>query len=249
MIDLLKPQDTVDPHRDTSRYVRSYLIMRVYIGVLAIALPFMLVLGDGIGFDGDPFPLGSLSSYFFSGTREIFVGTLSATAVFLLTYKVAERSLDNTLSMLAGIAVLAVAMFPTNPPRNADLTPLQERLGESVVATIHYISAATFIGSLAVISYFFGKREGKRPPREGKRSPEFWKRYHQICAGAIAAAIVWIIVTELVGGVPKALLYGEIVAVVAFGLSWLMKGFELDILRGTRPTVQAQPPVSKTPAS
>ena len=249
MIDLLKPPVTVDPNRDTSRYVRSYLIMRVFIGSLAIALPFMLVLGDGIGFGADPFPRGSLSSYFFSGTREIFVGTLCATAVFLITYKVAERNLDNTLSVLAGIAVLAVAMFPTNPPRNADLTPLQERLGESVVATIHYISAATFIGSLAVISYFFGKREGRRPPREGKRSPEFWKRYHQLCAAAIAAAIAWIILTELAGGVPRGLLYGEIVAVVAFGLSWLMKGLELDILRGTRASTSAPPPVPNGPAS
>lgn len=232
MIDLLKPQDTVDPHRDTSRYVRSYLIMRVLVGALAVALPPMLVFGDGIGFDADPFPRGSLSSYFFSGTREIFVGTLSATAVFLLTYKVAERSLDNTLSWLAGVAVLAVALFPTEGPANVDLTPLQEKLGESVVATIHYISAATFIGSLAVISYFFGKREGKRRRREGKLPPEFWKRYHQLCAATIAAALLGIVVAEVIGWPPKALLIGEWVSVWAFGASWLMKGLELDILRG-----------------
>lgn len=237
MIDLLKPVVVVEPRPtdpDTSRYIRSYLIMRVLVGALAIALPFLLVLGDGIGFDADPFPRGSLSSYFYSGTREIFVGTLSATAVFLLTYKVAERNLDNTLSTLAGLAVLAVALFPTNPPARTDLTPLQDRLGEGLVAGIHYASAATFIGSLAVISYFFGVREGGRPNREGKRSPLFWRRYHYLAAGTIAAAIVWIVVTEIAGGPPKALLYGEAVAVCAFGASWLMKGLELDILRGAK---------------
>ncbi|MDP9492255.1 MAG: hypothetical protein M3P42_08685 [Actinomycetota bacterium] len=233
MTGFLTPQVTVDEaNRDTSRYVRSYLVMRVLVGALAVALPPLLVFGDGIGFDADPFPRGSLSSYFFSGTREIFVGTLSATAVFLLTYKVAERNLDNTLSWLAGIAVLSVAMFPTNPPSNADLTPLQERLGENLVATIHYISAATFIGSLGVISFFFGVREGKRRQRTSKLSPKFWRRYHWFCAGTIAAAIVGIVIAELIGWPPKALLIGEWVAVWAFGASWLMKGFELDILRG-----------------
>ena len=191
MIDLLKPEVTTEPRPsdpETSRYVRSYLIMRALVGALAVALPFMLVLSDGIGFDGDPFPRGSLSSYFYSGTREIFVGTLSATAVFLVTYKVAERNLDNTLSTLAGSAILAVALFPTEGSARAGLTPLQDRLGETAVKTVHYISAAVFIGSLAVISFFFGVREGQRPTREGKRSPTFWRTYHWLCAGAIAAA-------------------------------------------------------------
>lgn len=231
MIDLLEPQRTIDEsNRDTSRYVRSYLIMRVLVGALAVALPPMLVLGDGIGFDADPFPRGSLSSYFYSGMREIFVGTLSATAVFLVTYKVAERHLDNTLSWLAGVAVLGVALFPTTTSRAVDLTPLQEGWGEPLVGGIHYASAAVFIGSLAVISFFFGVREGARPARPGKRSPRFWRNYHWAFAGAIAAAIAFIIVAELIGWPPKSLLIGEWAAVWAFGASWLMKGLELDIL-------------------
>ena len=69
MIDLLKPELTVerppsDP--DTSRYVRSYLILRVLLGSLGVALPFLLVLGDGLLFDGDPFPRTSLSAYYYS---------------------------------------------------------------------------------------------------------------------------------------------------------------------------------------
>lgn len=243
MIDLLEPQRTIDEsNRDTSRYVRSYLIMRVFIGVLAVALPPMLVLGDGIGFDADPFPRGSLSSYFYSGMREIFVGALSATAVFLVTYKVAERHLDNTLSSLAGVAVLGVAVFPTTTSRAVELTPLQERWGESLVGGIHYASAAVFIGSLAVISFFFGVREGARPARPGKRSPRFWRNYHWACAGGIAAAIAFIVVAELIGWPPKSLLIGQWAAVWGFGASWLMKGLELDILRRSKPRPAASSP-------
>ena len=165
--------------------------------------------------------------------REVFVGALCAIAVFLITYKVAERTLDNTLSWLAGISVLAVALFPTTTSRDVDPTPLQERWGESVVGGIHYAAAAIFIGSLGVISFFFGVREGARPARPGRRSPTFWRNFHWLCAGAIAFAIVGIVVSELVGWPPKALLLGETLAVLAFGASWLMKGLELDILRGT----------------
>jgi hypothetical protein len=64
-----------DPH--VSRYVRSYLIMRVVIGAIGVALPFMLVLVDGLWFDDDPFPRTSLSAYYYSGVRELLVGTLT----------------------------------------------------------------------------------------------------------------------------------------------------------------------------
>ena len=109
-----RPATSAPP--DMSRYLRSYLIMRAMVGALGVALPFLLVFGDGFVFDGDPFVRGSLSSYYYSSAREVFVGTLSATAVFLITYKVVTRSLDNTLSMVAGVAVLLVAVFPTGRP-------------------------------------------------------------------------------------------------------------------------------------
>jgi hypothetical protein len=238
MIDALTPELRVDRppgDGDASRYLRSYLIMRVFVGALGVALPFMLVLGDGLLFDGDPFPRGSLSAYYYSGVRELFVGTLSATAVFLITYKVADRTLDNTLSSLAGIAALAVALFPTGLPADVTrLTPLQERLGEGVVETIHFASAAVFIISLGVVCFFFGVREGARAPRSGRRSPGFWRGYHWSCAGVIAAALLWIVVTQAIGKPSKSLLIGEAVSVWAFGASWFMKGLELDMLRGSR---------------
>ena len=238
MKQFLQPVETIEPRPtdpELARYVRSYLIMRVVIGGLGIALPFVLVFVDGVVLDGDPIPLTSLSAYYYSGARELFVGTLCATGVFLITYKVAERNLDNTLSLAAGFAVLVVALFPTGLPKDVVvLTPLQDWLGEPVVEWVHFIAAVTFIVSLAVISYFFGKREGARPLQEGKRrSRRFWQRYHWACAGAIAAALVWIALTEVTGWGPnESLLYGEAVSAWAFGASWLWKGLELDMLRG-----------------
>ena len=224
-----RPQDA-----GAKRYVRSYLLMRVIIGMIGIGLPFALVLLDGVWFDGSPFPRTSLSDYYYSGVRELFVGALCAVGVFLVAYKVAEVNLDNTLSLLAGIAALGVALFPTDRPRGAvPLTPLQDELGETFVATVHYGSAVVFIVALGVISYFFGLREGARPAGPGKRSPRFWRTFHWICAGVIAAALLFVLVTEVFDVGPReSLLIGEAVSVWAFGVSWLWKGLEVDMLRG-----------------
>ncbi len=71
----------------SERYVRSYVTVRFAIGVLGLALPFVLVLVEPILFDGQPFPRGSLSAYYYSGMRELFVGVLWAIGVFLVLYK------------------------------------------------------------------------------------------------------------------------------------------------------------------
>jgi hypothetical protein len=237
MREFLRPVTAVHPKPadpSTARYVRSYLIMRTVAGALGIALPFVLVLVDGLWLDSSPFLRTSLSAYYYSGARELFVGVLSAIGVFLITYKVAEINLDNTLSLLAGLAILIVVLFPTGRPNDVfGLTPLQDRLGESVVAGIHFTAAGAFILSLAVLSYYFGKREGARNRPAGERSPRFWRTYHWICAGIIMAALAWSAVTQLSGwGPSQSLLYGEAVAVWAFGASWLWKGLELDMLCG-----------------
>lgn len=222
---------------ESVRYVRSYLIMRIVVGVLGVALPVMLVLGDD-RLGGEPVPRDSLSAYYYSGVRELFVGTLAAIAVFLVCYRVAERTWDNGLSLLAGGAVLAVAVFPTGAPASVDeLTPVQNTFGEQLVQTIHFTAAGVFIASLGAISFFFGVREGARPPEQGqRRSRRFWRNYHWFWAGAILAAVLWIGATELTDGLAiweprNTLLIGESVAVWAFGASWLFKGLERDMLR------------------
>ena len=227
------------PHAE--RYVRSYLVMRVAVGALGIALPLLLVLLEPLLFDGQPFPRGSLSAYYYSGVRELFVGALCAIGVFLVTYKVAERSRENRLSTYAGGAAIIVALFPTGRPGNGvPPTPPQNLLGEETVERVHFGAAAVFIASLAVISFYFAKP----PPGNGGRSPSFWRRYHLLCAGFIVAALILAAIAGITGSPDKGLLFAEAVAVWAFGASWLMKGLELDVLLGRRkdrPTRPADP--------
>ena len=111
-------------------YVRSYVFMRLAIGVLGFLLPPLLVFLEPILFDGQPYPRGSLSAYYYSGVRELFVGMLCAIGVFLVIYKIADRTRESRVSTYAGIAVIVVALFPTGKPgAGVPPTPLQNLLG------------------------------------------------------------------------------------------------------------------------
>jgi len=228
------PRPSISPKQGKDLYLKSYLVMRAVIGFIGILLPAALLLGDWTFLDGDVRVRGSLSAYYHSGMRDLFVGGLCAIALFLITYKVFEHNLDNTLSTVAGLAILGVAFFPTGRPAGSplSLTPLQDQFGESNVTRAHFVFAAISIVSLAWISYFFGVREGRRPPAEGKRPPGFWRWFHWICASVIALAVAFIVLTKVSGWFDDySVLIGEVVALLAFGVSWLWKGLEMDVLK------------------
>ncbi len=223
-----------------SLYIRSFLTLRIMVGGIGIALPFLLVLVDRLVLSEHPFFRDSLSAYYYSGMRDVFVGALCAVGMFLIAYKIVELTLDNTLSTVAGFAAVTIALFPTNRGgRNVPLTPLQDLLGENVVKYVHYTSAFLFIGLLGALCVCFGLREGRRGAKPGGHTPQFWRAFHLTCAGVIGLAVGFVAVATVIGGLSQALLIGEAVSIWAFGVSWLMKGLELDTLKGkpaARPT-------------
>ena len=83
-------------------------------GLIGFSLPIVLVAGNSLLFDGDV--KGSISSYYYTPMRGVFVGSLCVLAVFFLSYQ--HRPLpnfrwDNIVSTCASLAALGVAFFPT----------------------------------------------------------------------------------------------------------------------------------------
>jgi hypothetical protein len=220
-------------------YLRSFLLMRAIIGFIGLTLPVVLIVADHLLGPNAPTVRSSLSSYYYSGTRDYFVGSLFAAGVFLIAYKMFERSLSNLLSVVGGLAAITVTLFPTQRPPGtaAALTPIQQRLGEATVSHVHYTAAGIFIVSLAIITFSFGRQEGRRsqqrPSGRARLSPSFWRWFHWLAGLAILASVGFIVFAEREHFFTSyALLVGETVALVAFGASWLTKGLELDVLLG-----------------
>jgi hypothetical protein len=234
MIDLLRPSAELRPRgvpEDPLKllYVRSYLMLRLGIGMLGLALPIGMWLMDSFlsrHWQGR----GSISNYYYSGAREAFVGPLCAIAVFLVAHKVGEGNLDNLLTIGAGLFAAIVALCPTGrPSSDIPLSPLQSRLGESLIQGVHYTAAILFLACLGGMCWMFGNVEGRRPPKTGKRSPQFWRHFHHGCAATIGLGLVLCLISLLTKW-PR-LFWPEALCVWAFGLSWTMKGAELDILK------------------
>jgi len=235
--DLKAPEgrQSEDARRASPR--RSYSLARGVVGGLGILLPIVLWAGEPL-IDGSWDGRGSISAYYHSGVRDYFVGTLAVVAVLLLIYKFFQHSLDNVLTWAAGGAALAVAIFPTHVPDGVGHfpTPLQESWGEDFVAGLHYTAAATFFLCMAAMSWLFGRSETQRADRPKlPLLPEHdWKRtraVHWICAAIVSLMVLLLIATSQVDVFgDQDIWIAESVALIAFGVSWIYKGFELDLL-------------------
>jgi hypothetical protein len=231
-----RPADLRDRTDPAVLYARSYLLIRTVVGAIGVLLPIVLWVVDALVLRGSLTARGSLSAYYHSGARDLFVGALCITGCLLLTYLAAQpKTWDYWLSTLAGAAVLGVALLPTSRPDvyGGPPTPLQERWGEQTVAAIHFTCAGVFILSLAALCFVFAHRD----QRYGGRP-----RLHLACGIAILAAVAWVALGRAVDldiGWLTSLYAGEVVSVWAFGTSWLVKGF--DLLHVTRASVRSTP--------
>jgi hypothetical protein len=195
----------------------AYRHLRIAIGLLALSLPFAVVLGKGL-LDHSWVLQGSISAYYYTHSRNYFVGALCALAVFFLSYEyrhVHDFRADNYASNLASVAALGVAFLPTTRGGVESTGP------EKVVGVLHYLCAAGLFVILAVFCLFlFTRSQGVKTPQKVLRN-----RIYRICGGVIVSCLVLcVLALWLAPDGWRALFWLESVMVWAFALSWLVKG-------------------------
>lgn len=195
--------------------VLSYLSLRRAVGLIGIALPFVLALGE---FLFDDWGLrGSVSNYYYSSMGDVFVGSLCAIAVFLMSYRGYERR-DDFAGNLACIFALGVALFPTEPEAGATAR-------QNLVGALHLVFAAGLLLTLAYFSLALFRLTSPHPtPQKLQRN-----KVYTVCGYTILACVALCAVVKLLPGNALLLKFSpvfwlEAVAVVAFGVSWLTKG-------------------------
>jgi len=207
------PDRNVD---DLSTYLHRQLI-----GALGLLLPFLLWLIAGLR----PMaalprwePLTSISDYYYTGAVAAFVGILVALAAFLFTYDGYDNAYhlrDRVAAILAGLAALLVAFFPTEAPPGLPVPSWWT----AQTGTIHYFSAVVLFVSFVFFCFFqFPKSSSPEPLPRGK---QVRNTIYYVCGGAILASLLWAGISTYTGA---PIFWPEALALEFFAVSWLVKG-------------------------
>lgn len=231
---------SVGPDRaDAIRHLKAEHYERLLVAGMALVVPTLMIVVDLVTVPGSPTGRGSLSAYYHSGLRDVFVGGSCALGALLIAHRIAEHSVENLLSVVAGVGAIITALFPTSrPPRVAHvpLAAAQRQFGEGTVTDVHTAGAAAMLTALFVLTLVFAVRQG-RLPHTGRWSPRSWRTYHLFCAGLMLASGIYALLANGLGVIrtDASLLYSESMAIGGFGLSWLALGFNPRVLRLPRP--------------
>jgi len=211
----------------------SYYTMRRAIGVLGITLPFILVAGSSL-FGGCKDVQYSISTYYHSNMRNIFVGYNCAVALFLFAYRGHDWR-DNLAGYLGCIFVLGVAFLPCSISSSSQPCLIPPPGQNPMVGKLHNLSALLYFVILIVYALFlFPKTHMDMVTGEKKfmgRQKKKRNVVYYICGGLMTVSLLLIItyVWFLEKPYPslerlKPVFWLETVVLLSFGISWLTKG-------------------------
>jgi hypothetical protein len=237
----------------------NYLTLRKVVGSIGLLLPLGLLIGNVLVTSNLP---DSMSAYYYTDMRNLFVGALCALGVFLVSYAGFD-DWDRWLTNVAGGGAILVAFLPTKPTVCAKhsrvcLAPAVKALSaeQSWVGNFHLVFAAVTFVALGCMALRFAKTKpeayqpapsdspqtepgvlkrawnglGFEKPQHDDRSAEKKKRnvVYRVCGVAILIFIVLAAASNLFpqpiqSELPWFFIF-EALAVIAFGISWLVKG-------------------------
>jgi hypothetical protein len=241
-----------DRSKTMNQLVINYMYLRKTVGWVGTLLPIALIAGNVIMFT-TTLP-DSMSSYYYTHMRNLFVGALCALGVFLVAYAGYDEW-DRWITNIAGLGAIGVAFCPTKPTvcsatQRTCVAPAVRTLSTSqnILGDIHLGFAAIAFIFLGVMALRFAKADSDDAmtglglwrkflcilgfwPRPGEPPSAANKRRGLLCrisGFVILACVVLAVLSNLLPQSVKndvpLLFIFEALAVFAFGISWFVKG-------------------------
>jgi uncharacterized membrane protein len=194
----------------------TYRSLSRSIAVIGIALPVLLWVGDLVL---DHTALReSMSAYYYSGMRNVFVGALFSIGVFLYLYK-GFSTKENWALNTAGALAVGVALLPTSPAigTRTSTSPLHAILAVCFFLCIAYVCVFRASDTLLLI-------------KDARKAGQFRSTYRtlgllMVVSPAIAVGLTFLF--ESSTQKHDLLFFVEAMAVWIFGAYWIVKGREL----------------------
>ena len=197
--------------------VLSYLALRKAVGIIGCALPFVLAFGKVLLQGSGIQP--SVSAYYYTDMGNVFVGSLCAIGVLLLSTRGYDQR-DEIAGRLACAFAIGVALFPTTPYTN----PTSE---DKVIGALHLAFAALLFLTLAYFSLaLFTKTAPDKLPtrRKLQRNTVYRVCGYTILGFILLAGVVALPPVKTLLERVSPVFWLESGAIVAFGVAWLTKG-------------------------
>jgi hypothetical protein len=194
----------------------TYFSLRWGMVVMAFAFPIVITLGGFFLYNTGL--LASLSSYYYTDVRDVFVGLLVAIGACLYLYKGFSMS-ENVALNLAGVFVVAVAMFPTQS--NCE--------NGCALFTTHTVAAVLFFLCIAYVAIFKGPETLSLLDDEKlrKKYRRTYKTLGTVMIVSPAVALIASLILEASTGKKFVIVFAEWLAVWIFAAYWFFKSREL----------------------
>lgn len=195
----------------------SYLALRKAVGIVALLLPFAIAIPWGVIHHTI---LTSISICYYTGMRNLFVGSLCAIAIIMLCTRGYDWK-DEVADIFSGICAIGVAFFPTAP----DISPSHR---QNVIGAIHYTFAALLFLTLAFFClYLFTMSAHGRAVTSQKiqRNKVYMISGIVILVSLAALATLTLLFHRqyVFAQVAPGICF-ETTSLLAFGVAWLVKG-------------------------
>ena len=201
----------------------SFLTLRKAVGVLGLLMPIVVRVGARY-FEQIPSNT-SISAYYYTSMRDIFVGTLAAIGVFLFCYRGTDTQ-DNVLTNIAGACAVLIGLLPTEPEYHPLILAKFPQLMTDACYRNHgplglhiYVVAAFFL-IISYLTIFRFTKPSQSYITQRKRSRN--KVY--VACGIVMILSLIVIVIIKAQSPTGSIFWPETIAIAAFGIAWLTKG-------------------------
>ncbi len=220
-------------HMDKPPEIISYYTMRRALGILGITFPLILVAGSSLFGECEEVQ-SSISAYYHTNMRNIFVGLNCAVALFLFAYRGHDR-MDNLAGYLGCIFVLGVAFLPCTISAPYPSCLAFDSGQNSLLGVLHNVSALLYFLVLIIYTLLLFPKTHVNIQTGEKLNMGTQKRkrnvVYYICGSLMTLALLLIVVYEgfLKDRFPglkdlNPIFWLESIVLLSFGFSWLTKG-------------------------
>lgn len=211
----------------------DHLNLRKYIGILGISLPAILIAGNALVIEP------SISHYYYTDMSVVFTSVLFAFGLVLFAYKGyplegSEVFSDNFITNFAAICAIIVVVIPTAGSEENQGVPNWHM--SHTLDFIHLSSAGIFMFLMGYMAYIQFAKENRKItqaehplPEDEIKQIERRVAIYKLCGIMVWVSIAFLLVVVLTDFQITFfdILLGETVALIFFGIAWLIKSKSL----------------------